>query len=408
MKTKIILWGTGRISSAFVHFIDYDKAIIEAFVDNDEKMWGKKGLTGSGKYIPVISPDMLGDYMDEKTIIIIVSSYYSEIKDQLHAMQIPDNKIVDGVHAEIDVYDKRLENVLLSNYLAKNNIYEIEGFKVKLSTEHRLQQYKRRCLMYNEFVPYLGRLEEILVKKSGGGNSHWIIDIGANVGDTSLGMVKYTSADILAVEPTECYYQLLIENISEIDIQYSNRIKPVQAYISNDENKKLVSLRRNGTAVAVASPDEKVDVPTISIKNLLSKYNIDVNSVNLIKVDTDGFDFECIMSCGELLKSSSPVLYYENQIDTRMQYEKYIEMYEYLSKCKYTHYFVFDNYGNYMGCMDNEALKSLNRYLVTMNNYWSVRTFWYVDVLACKEGEKENVKEIVEQYLKNYSIERYV
>ena len=403
MKSKIIIWGTGKIASEFENFINYDKTTVIAYVDNNKNMWGKIAYTKLG-YVPVISPHELSRYIGD-IWVVVASSYYGEIEAQLRAMGVSDSKIIDGYHTNnIKKCDNEvLKNILKSNYFKGEEFYDIEGFQLKLSSPHRLQENKRMCLLYDAFVSYLAQLEEEINR----GKKHWIIDIGANVGDTALGMIKYTSADIFAVEPTENYYALMLENLKRADIKYSERIKPVQAYISNCEDSKLVSLETNGTAVAIQSTDNNSNIPVVSIKRMLDEHNISINDVGLIKVDTDGFDADCIMSCGELLKKGSPILYYENQVDTNEQYEKYIKLCDYLYEYDYMYYFVFDNFGNYIGCMDNKAMKNINRYLATINSYWSPRTFYYVDILCCKSEAKENAERIIEKYQHDFPIDRY-
>ncbi len=396
MKLKIIIWGTGRIASQFEHFLDYEKVIVIAYTDNDEKRWGLSGYTRQG-YVPIINPDALRKYTEEGVKIAVASSYYSEIKKQLNEMQIADEQIIDGNNPD---YMGRY--ILKPNYFKGQEFYDIEGFQVKLSRTHRLQEYKRKCLLYDAFIPYLAQLEEQLNKN----RKHWIIDVGANVGDTVSAMIKYTSAYFLAVEPTESYYSLMLENVKMMDAKYIERIKPLQAYISIGDRNKLISLESNGTAIAVQG-GESLDVPVLSIEKMLDKCGVNMNEVGLLKVDTDGFDADCIMSCGELLKTNSPILYYENQVDTKEQYNKYVDLCDYLLESGYKHYFVFDNFGNFIGRMDGETVKSINGYLATINSYWSPRTFYYVDILCCKEEDGEKAGEIIKKYRQNYPIDRF-
>ena len=351
--------------------------------------------------IPVIRPDEVSGYLGANGIVLIASSYYQEIMLQLEKLHVPKEQVINGCRLPERDYDKGLEKIMLSNYYTEGNFYEVEGFKILWKDVRR---YGREYLMYDSFIPYLGRLEERIAVKRGN-SSHWIVDIGANVGDTALRMIKYTSANIMAVEPTEDFFQILKENISKIDAQYADRIHTVQAYISNNEKEKYCSKIANGTAVKQLC--ERAEAPTISVWNLLKKYDIDPSEVHLIKVDTDGYDADCIMSCKEMLKDYTPLLYWENQIDDEIQYGKYMECCDYLMECGYCHYFIFDNFGNYIGCVDNAALKSINGYLMRIHNFYGTRTFYYVDVLACKQEDKEEAIVMVDDYLKNYPVERY-
>lgn len=404
MKINIILWGTGKTACKFEHFVNYQKVVIVLYIDNDKKVRGGVILPKNEiKLVPVISPDMIDGHIEKNTLIVIVSSYYTEIREQLKKLPVDNNQIINGYNILERKYDERLKDILLPNYFSRANQYEIEGIKFDLGMEHSLPQCKREFLMYDAFIPYLGMLEE-RISEMYETIDHWIIDIGANVGDTTFGMIKNTSANFIAVEPTQSFFELLNKNINAIDAKYSCRIKTIQAYISDDEKEKFKSIKNNGSAVK--SKCDNAEAPTITIKSLLKKCNIKQKEVRLIKVDTDGFDAECIMSCGKILKDIDPLLYWENEIDNNEQYKKSIQLCEYLLECNYIYYFMFDNFGNFIGCIDNNALRSINGYLARINSCWGTRTFYYVDVLACKERQKEDVEKIVDQYLRNYPIER--
>lgn len=408
MKKKIILWGTGKTASIFEQFIDYKKVVLMAYVDNNKELWGKVRRVKKNdiKDILVIEPKVLNEYMSEigESIVIVCSAYYEDIRKQLKELEINDGLVIDGFHIVNYKYDVRLNDILLPNYFEDTNNFFIDGFKTQLNSEH-IPKYRKSCLMYDTIFPYLALLEENIMCKAGYRN-HWIIDIGANVGDSVLGMIRNTTSNILAVEPTESFYTLMLENFEKLDKDYINRIKTVQAYISDNENEKFQSLVINGTAVKKLC--ETSEVMSLSIKTLLRIYNIECESVGLIKIDTDGFDADCIMSCGDLLKENAPLLYWENQIETNEQYNKYIKLCGYLKENNYNSYFVFDNFGNYIGCVDYEGLLNINGYLARINSYWGVRTFFYVDVLACKEYQKEKVQEIVGMYLNDYPVSRYI
>ena len=74
---KIVFWGAGVLceqwlESGFDEYVDF-------IIDNDRN---KVGTMVRGKKI--ISPEQIDDW--EKYYIIIVSTYYSEISNQLHDM----------------------------------------------------------------------------------------------------------------------------------------------------------------------------------------------------------------------------------------------------------------------------------------------------------------------------------
>lgn len=269
--------------------------------------------------------------------------------------------------------------------------YNIDGFDMDLGQGHMLSLIQKYNPMYDRFVPYLAKLVQ--------GNSKWIVDIGANVGDTTAAMIKHTNANILCVEPTEKFYNLLIKNISNFGELYNKRIMLANAFIAAD-SAQYTSVTIGGTAVMCESNES--NIPAYTLPNLLKRENIDINNVALIKTDTDGFDSDCMMSMGEYLKDISPFLYWENQIDNDMQYKKFLNMADYLHKYEYNNFFVFDNYGNYLCKTDYIGLKEMCSYINRIRKAKSTYTFRYMDVLACKDNKVIVCKNAIDEYLNVY------
>lgn len=282
-------------------------------------------------------------------------------------------------------------NKIYRQFEKPQRYYKIDGFDMDLGEGHMLSLTQKYNPMYDRFVPYLAKLVQ--------GNSKWIVDIGANVGDTTAAMIKYTNSKILCVEPTEKFYKLLIKNINNFGEQYNKRIEVANAFIANNGS-KYTSVTMGGTATMRECNES--NIPAYTLPNLLKIKNIDINNVALIKTDTDGFDSDCMMSMGEYLKDISPFLYWENQIDNDMQYKKFLDMADYLYKYEYNNFFVFDNYGNYLCKMDYMGLKDICGYINRVQHKKSTYTFRYIDVLGCKENKISECKKVIEEYLEIY------
>lgn len=267
-----------------------------------------------------------------------------------------------------------------------------------------LSLIQKRCLMYDRFVPYLGKLADAKAEASlNPKESFWIIDIGANVGDTVAAFVRHTKAAVICVEPTKKFIGLLEKNVDSMK-HYSEQIRIVNAYISNDDTESYRSSVVHGTAVKQKVNSMSIqEAPTLTIPSLLKQENVVAESIALVKIDTDGYDSECIMSFGDLLSEISPLLFWENQIDTQKQLNEFVRMVDYLSERGYEYFFVFDNFGNYMCCVDACNMKNINRYLGRILYKFSPVSFYYVDILACKGGDRIMVEKIVEEYAAKFA-----
>lgn len=273
--------------------------------------------------------------------------------------------------------------------------YQIDGFTLDMGEGHMLSITQRENPMYDRFVPYLGKL-------AGDESEKWIVDIGANVGDTTAALIKHTACKVLCIEPTEKFYRLCKANIVDFGCEYQKRVNLIQAYVAQNENEKYTSAIQRGTAVRCNEEVGLDGIPSYRLSSILKKEKINISDVMLVKVDTDGYDSECIMSIGNELRNVSPFLYWENQIDSIEQYEKFIEMVDYLKEMGYSNFFVFDNFGNYMCEMDFASLKELNTYLLRIIQKKSTRSFYYVDVLAAKEDKYSLAKDTINEYLNNF------
>lgn len=269
--------------------------------------------------------------------------------------------------------------------------YTVDGFLLDMGSGHMLSVNQKVHPMYDRFVPFLAQAAE-------NASGRFVIDIGANVGDTAAAMVRHTQKQIICIEPTQKFYGLLQRNINNFGDTYSSRCRTVNAFISADDRENFVSKITAGTAVKV-NVDGKAEVPTYTIPSLLKSLQLSLADVSLIKVDTDGFDSDCIMSMGDDLRNASPLLYWENELSDVIQHDKYMAMDSYLEKSGYTDFFVFDNFGNYLSHCTIEQLQDINNYLLRLAKGMSTRTFFYADILGCKPEQREICTNSVKSYL---------
>ena len=278
--------------------------------------------------------------------------------------------------------------------------YKIDDFCIELSKGHMLPEYQEEFCYYDKIIPFL-----VNVTDNNSDNS-WIIDIGANVGDTLYAMLRHTNANFLCLEPDKDFFQLLEKNVSTLDIQYKNRIKCINAFVGLDSLANLVTEKQYGTAhkvvVDVDSANSGNLVPTKTLKELLEINAIDLDQVSLIKVDTDGYDWECIMSIGKDLFDKDIVLYWKHYLDkgNEIQLTGSYDLANYLTDMGYTTFFCFDNFGNYISSGNADFLNDMTGYLYRLNENKTARTMYYIDVLACKKDKVQNMQNMIENFYK--------
>lgn len=277
-------------------------------------------------------------------------------------------------------------------------IYQIDGFTLDLGENHMLSLIQKNHPMYDRFVPFLGKLADAV---SIGQDDSYIIDIGANVGDTVAGLIRHTKSNVICVEPTQKFYKLCKKNIENFGESFTKRIQLANAYISDSVDEAFVSKVINGTA-SKEKVENHAEAPTCTIPMLCDELNVCLEQLALVKVDTDGFDADCINSFGVKLRDISPVLYWENEIHTDAQLDKYKQMVNYLDDAGYKDFYVFDNFGNYLCKVDSTGMKNIDDYLGRIMHGNSTRSFYYVDVLGVKIDLVEACNKIIDAYLKEW------
>jgi FkbM family methyltransferase len=122
------------------------------------------------------------------------------------------------------------------------------------------------------------------------------IDIGANIGNYTLELLKLTNAKVISFEPLPTTFgklkekmklfsdRVIIENIgvgsvnSELIFHYNPKVSEHASF--SEEIKKI----------SFISNDQKIVVPVISLDSYCSRHNI--TEIDFIKIDTEGYEKE--------------------------------------------------------------------------------------------------------------------
>lgn len=139
-----------------------------------------------------------------------------------------------------------------------------------------------------------------------------VIDVGSNLGFFALlisGLVG-SNGKVYCFEPSKIVYSKLLENLS------LNKISNVIAEnIGLGEKEEQKTLRRNikysGMSSILLDQDEEVVDEKIQISSI-DEYFFDRNiKINLIKIDTEGFEPQVLRGALKIIKSQKPFIYIE-------------------------------------------------------------------------------------------------
>lgn len=392
---KIVIWGTGHYCIQIEEYIREEIEIL-AFVENRRDYWGGV-LDYCGHKIKIISPKELKESLFDYCLIAVKSD--QEIFQQcMEELRISEKKLLRI--SDLSKWNKNLfKSIFYENILADPRNYRIDGILCDLGEGHCLPEIQKHCKMYDRFFVYLG---EMTRNKCG----KFIIDIGANVGDTLAAMWKHTNDKFLCVEPVEIFYNKLIDNIKLLGEE--KRVIADRVLITDNVKGNYVIEALGSTAMIEWSMENKnSSIRNRTIDQLLQEKEIEYESVDLLKIDTDGFDADCIFSASKLLNKGKALIYWENSFVSCKQYKKYKQAYTLLNQEGYSAFYIFDNYGNFLCKGDIQILNSVADYMQRIRTNYTGNTISYCDVLACKKEDVALCERGIACYLEKYPLNKF-
>jgi FkbM family methyltransferase len=213
--------------------------------------------------------------------------------------------------------------------------WQIFGQELLLPNTHRLPLLQR---LYPNYDTYYAPIFKNIDKSYPGS---MLIDIGANVGDTSIGVIKCApSLRILAVEGNELFINFLTRNIQP----FEGRIYLVPKFVSC-QSVGSISYEHDGSTGGFIQAESmsETDYNTVGVRELLDFHDSDLI---IWKSDTDGLDVPIVMENFDLLNERAGIWWLE--LDPNMEPTNLASVIELVNAVSATdrHYLLFDNYGH--------------------------------------------------------------
>lgn len=236
--------------------------------------------------------------------------------------------------------------------------YKLWNYKIKIPFSHNLPVV---MVSHNNYNTNLPRIANYINSKY---KNPFIIDIGANIGDTAALLRSFTNFPVMCVEGDNNYYQMLRSNTQIMkDIIYVN------SYLGeNDEKIKASVQTERGTGTI--SNTENSSLQTKKLDTVVNEYPKFINA-KLLKIDTDGFDFKIMKGAVELLKSSKPVIFTEFDQNLMKQInEDFNDMFNFFRNLNYCYIIFYDNFGDYLISLnidEKEKIEDITNYFDNRN-----------------------------------------
>lgn len=207
-----------------------------------------------------------------------------------------------------------------------------------------------------------------------------LIDVGANIGDTIAAFNQHSTDRFLAVEPNPHFNAYLQTNYG------TDPNVTILSYMCTaaDSTGSYAIQEHSGTA-SLERTEGGLEIPAVTIEELVKRYPAFEN-FNVIKIDTDGYDFEVIRGAKEVLPGNLPALLFECYDNGNPRFvDDCLDALSILADAGYESFLLYDRLGYLMGryfLHDLSHFKELLRYQVASNMICT-------DILVLKREDME-------------------
>ena len=284
------------------------------------------------------------------------------------------------VLASGSVFGRRLaarSGITRNTRIGQSSVRSIDEFLLVMDADHALPRYAARFRAYDRPIRSLG-----LTLRRSYGRCIRVIDVGANIGDTTVALVIGTGADVLAIEGDQQYLASLRANTAPI----AARVTICGDYVTAGTGSFSSIAQSSRTARLInEQPGAITDGPSITTRGLHDLL-IDArwDRADLFKSDTDGHDFEIIGAALDFPWPEKPVLFFE--FDPSLNSggaPAGLAVIEAAISKGYRRWYVWDNFGNFLCRIESDyrrSFETLNAYLARCQEAGGGLN--YVDVAA--------------------------
>ncbi len=272
-----------------------------------------------------------------------------------------------------------------------NKYHKIGRFDLVLPADHRLDIYQSRYRLYDRG---LGEIANAVISKY---PDMTAIDIGANVGDSAALICSKHDVPVLCIEGNPRFTSYLRANLDKLHpavvlaeclVGAQNGFVAAQDLRTGGGTASLVH------ATSPVSSDARIVVRTL--QDILAEYPAFAGA-KLIKIDTDGGDFEILIASAHLFCQSRPVLYFEYDPTFRKTgLQQAMNAVTRLQEVGYRRFLCYDNFGHFAREIADDVTAQfldLNRYV--MSHLFFGRQIYYFDICAVCESERDIADKLV-------------
>ena len=268
---------------------------------------------------------------------------------------------------------------------ANDKVLKIGRFELVFPADHKLDVYQQTYKLYDQI---LGQVARLVGAKYPDATA---IDVGANIGDSAALICRHRDMPVLCIEGHPRYAAYLRNNLARLPagIEIAEcLLGPAPGMVPRGsliEGGGTATLKRSAATAGVGE-----ELPVRLLSDVLHDHP-QFAKPRLIKLDTDGADFEILISSMDVIGESRPVLYFEYSLAERQDTLKTsIAAISRLAAAGYNIFLVYDNFGNLMQVVSGDAANrfmDLNRYVMSQLLFGP--SIHYLDVCAFAAGDED-------------------
>jgi FkbM family methyltransferase len=193
---------------------------------------------------------------------------------------------------------KHIEWSVRDRFPNRKVVRDVQGVRMVLPWPHRLPDYAGDTLYGQNLVSFAKLLGEA-------GPPVRVLDVGANVGDSTLQILHAADARVLCIEADPYYLEYLHLNVGD-----KPEVEVVEALLTPDVRTGATTAVRTGGTTRFTEGTAGDALASITPTDLRAQHP-DFDDLRLIKSDTDGYDVVLVPAIAEAWADVRPALFFE-------------------------------------------------------------------------------------------------